>query len=164
MSASYVKPDAETLTLLERMIEENHRARWDDDIDVVVLVRYAPEGGAPLMLHGYPALATVGKASAKVQAITGAEAIITLDGDAWEEHDEAHRAAILDHELEHLERTAKGKVRVRPHDWQLGGFASIAERHGAAAVEVQAIQALADEHGQLLLGAGWTKKRGRAAA
>ena len=40
------------------------------------------------------------------------------------------------------------KLRLRKHDWQLGGFRSIAARHGANALDVQAVHACRDEAGQ----------------
>ena len=42
------------------------------------------------------------------------------------------------------------RLKIRLHDWQLGGFAAVAERHGEHAPEVVEARKLAERFGQLL--------------
>ena len=69
------------------------------------------------------------------------DASIVIDQDAWGDLSDQSRIALIDHELEHLERYLRAKnepleddlgrpkLKVKLHDWQLGGFRSISERH-----------------------------------
>lgn len=50
-----------------------------------------------------------------------------------------------------LDDQYRPKCRMRLHDWQLGGFEEIAERHGSAALEVQGMKIAFNKHGQSLL-------------
>jgi hypothetical protein len=120
--------------------------------------------GPPLRLHGYQCAATIKVQSLKNRAQGLPDATICIDGDWWKDAPQKTRIATIDHELEHLERvldkTSAGvdddlgrpRLTVRLHDWQLGGFRVIAERHREHALEMQMAQKFADEHGQLLFG------------
>jgi hypothetical protein len=119
--------------------------------------------GPPLRLHGYGAAAIVKVNGEKHRAQGLPDASIIIDGDSWKETSEESRIALIDHELEHLERVlrkgapveddlGRPKLKCKLHDWQLGGFRVIAERHLEHALEVQNAKYFADEHGQLLFG------------
>jgi hypothetical protein len=124
--------------------------------------------GPPLKLHGYQAAATI-KVNSDKQRVQGLpDASIVIDSHFfWADATAKQRIALIDHELEHLERVSrmvKGiefpadddqgrpKLKVKNHDWQLGGFRCIAERHLEHAVEVVEAQKFAMAHGQLLFG------------
>lgn len=107
--------------------------------------------------HGYPAHAVVKINSLKDRVEGKADCTITFDDDGYDDWPESQQAAVIDHELEHLElvtwvdgngmtkpkRDDCGRpvLRMRPHDVEIGGFASIIDRHKEAAVEAQAIAA-----------------------
>jgi hypothetical protein len=125
-----------------------------------------------LKLHGYPAIAVVRLIPSKDRAAGLPDARITIDADTWHDMPAAERRAVLDHELHHLDVVgawAKGngenpkrfvcktddngrpKIKIRPHDWELGGFRVIAARHGEKAAEVRSWQATAGTFGQYLM-------------
>ena len=54
--------------------------------------------------------------------------VLLIDAGIWEELPDAHRAALVDHELCHGGKTAKGKWTIRGHD--LEEFRAIIVRHG----------------------------------
>ena len=122
------------------------------------LFAYAPKDkkgdpkGPAIKNHGYPAAALVKVTSHKDRVAGLPDAVIILDGDQWPEWSEERRGAVLDHELEHLKLKTdrEGAVRsddngrpllkVKPHDFQVGGFSAVIDRHGEQAVEAQALQ------------------------
>ena len=106
-----------------------------------------------LKLHGYPCAATIKRTAVKDRLLGMVDAVLTIDRSSWNNLDDDERLALLDHELRHLELVVdkvcqvqaddagRPKLRTRLHDWQLGGFHRIANRHGTKALEVQALAA-----------------------
>jgi len=104
------------------------------------------------------------------------EAIIEIDADRWDTLSERERKALLDHEVTHLvlqkDKTGgpvtdddlRPRLRTRPDEWTLTGFAEVVNRHGESALEWQAIQTLVDRYGQLLFPWGAEKPKRRKAA
>lgn len=145
------------------LAEEITKAYHQDLHQAGVQVRYLyafkvdkaeqPNGHA-LKHHGYPALAIIKINSLKDRVAGLADATCLIEGDAWNERGEAQRKAILDHELEHLtlvvddagavekDDAGRPKLKMRLHDYQLGGFESVLERHRAASAESSLLQDL----------------------
>lgn len=122
--------------------------------------------------HGYPAAATIKITPLKYRALGVADAILIVDEATWHELDAAGQVALLDHELAHiqvrgadcgivtrdgdgvLDRSAKlddlrrPVLRLRPHDWQLGGFRDVARRHREDAIEVRDVRRHQERGGQ----------------
>jgi hypothetical protein len=84
---------------------------------------------------------------------------ILIDGDWWHEATAAEQKALLDHELHHVSvKISKGviqydshgrpKIKLRPHDLEVGWFKVIAERHGSNSFEVKQAAAAFDAFGQ----------------
>src|SRR5262245_4301901 len=152
--------------LVMKLVERNYPDLGDVTYNLLFAHGPRDENGqikAPaLKLHGYPCCAII-KINSLEQRVAGlADVTIKIDGDEWPDWDDRRRAAILDHELYHLVPFIKGKaiqtddagrpkLKLRNHDWQLGGFAEIVRRHGDHAVEAVAFRATADRHGQLLM-------------
>lgn len=163
MPVIYSKAAEPALDLLADTIARYHAELAENGVTVGVLVAHpGDDGEPPVKLHGYPCAAVI-KITPYKQRVQGIEdAVITLSGPHWRGLDEAGRVALLDHELEHLElsRDREGNVRsddqgrpklkLRLHDWQLGGFESIAKRHGPAAPEVTAYRAAHERYYQCL--------------
>lgn len=137
--------------------------RWHDDlgkagVTVSVLTAHADEadlekGKSALRHHGYPAAALVRVNSHKDRVEGKADATILVDGDQWPDWPAERRLAILDHELTHLELVMKDgavqrddcgrpRLRLRKHDFELGGFEAVAERHKRAEIQVEALAKL----------------------
>jgi hypothetical protein len=124
-----------------------------------------------LKLRGTRAYAAIRITPPRERALGSPDAVITIDGLSWDDHSDETRTAIYDHELTHLtvkrqpKRDDAGKVvmgpdgepeteaardqydrpklKMRPHDREFGWFDEVAQRHGAAAIEVQQAQQLA---------------------
>lgn len=119
------------------------------EVGVTVLLQFADNEEPPaLKLHGYPCFAIVRVVNLKDRAAGLADCRIAIDAGAWEEHDDDDwRKALLSHEMEHVElvRDAQGKVKedalgrpklkLRPHDFNVGGFDRTIEKYGRQAIE-----------------------------
>jgi len=99
-------------------------------------------------LNGYPCYAIIGIIPYKQRVDKRADAEITIDEEAWKDMTETRQRALLDHEITHLEvvRDKNGflktddagrpKLKMRLHDWQLGGFRVICQRYPEDALEM----------------------------
>lgn len=112
-------------------------------------------GGDAIRFRGRKALGLCKKIPLKQRVMGRGDAEITLDGQWWEEASEAERRALLDHELHHIEidelkRDDAGRpvIHLREHDFEVGWFSVIAQRHGGASQERQQARELFDRHGQ----------------
>lgn len=148
-------------------------ARAEVTVDVLMAIDRddagAPTGQPAVKLSGYPCAATVKINSLKDRVLGMGDALVTIDEHQWEELTDEKRRALLDHELEHLEVARVGggvlwhdpnckvvlgiaktddigrpRLKMRLHDWQLGGFRTIARRWGEDALEVHAVRACKD--------------------
>lgn len=114
--------------------------------------------GSAIKVNGYAALATIQVTSHKFRIAGLADAIMTIDGDRWESLSIEDQESMIDHELYHLmvkldsqgfvegDDSGRPKLKIREHDWQTGGFAEIARRHGANSHEVQQLKAIQEEY------------------
>jgi hypothetical protein len=140
--------DDETTDLLQEVMGADHPRLAE--VGVTVLLQFAEaEGGPALKLHGYPAYAIVRVVPLKDRAAGLPDCRIAIDQSAWEEHDEGWRKALLSHELEHVavqedehgnvkeDALGRPKLKLKPHDFQLGGFIRTVEKYGKEAVESQ---------------------------
>ena len=134
-----------------------------------------PNGHALTSAGGYAASAKIKKTTLKERVLGVGDALLLIDGDQWPEWPDDRRRALIDHELTHLqvkwqtppetdEETGhvggglpetddwnRPKLEIRLHDFQLGGFHSVVQRHGTKAFEMQLINETLDEGGQYLL-------------
>lgn len=153
----------ENYALMINVMERFHKPLADIPITVTLMVvedvdkEGARTGKPALKLHGAPSAAIVKINSLKDRVEGKSDATIFLDGEHWGQASEAEKVAILDHELYHLieqrdedgnliaDDAGRPKLKMRPHDFQVGWFHAIAERHGPHAVETQQMQELAKE-------------------
>lgn len=152
MATTYTKagPGDDATKVLAQALVRYHQVLVNEKVTVEVLLASNPEG-QPVMHHGWPACAVVKVNSLKDRAAGCCDARIVVDGDGFENWTAGKRLAVLDHLLEHLELLydkegavktddlGRPRLRLKPHDWQMGGFDAICERHGANAVEGQAL-------------------------
>lgn len=113
--------------------------------------------GPALKHHGYPARAIIKIRGLEDRAAGSDDARILFDADAEPEWSGAELDALLDHELAHLELVTdkdgglvhddvgRPKLRMRVHDFEIGGFHHIAKRHGPNAGETQQVAAVGSE-------------------
>lgn len=124
-----------------------HKPLSEADVTIDVLMASNPDGRA-VKVGGYPALAKIKKTTLENRANGDADARLIIDAEYWEHADKAQRTALIDHELTHLVLVVKDgevqrddlyrpKLRMRLHDFEIGGFYEICERHKEKAVELQ---------------------------
>lgn len=166
--ANLAKASPEMRSKLDDVMRRFHGPLVDHEVTVGLLVAWPAEGGdgVAVKLHGYPCAAVV-KITPYRQRVQGIEdVVITLDGALWAEMSDAERTALLDHELYHLDLArdkdgqvkaddaGRPKLKMRLHDWQLGGFEAIGRRHRDAALEVQAFKEAQKTYSQALFAWG----------
>jgi hypothetical protein len=149
---TYSKADDDTIDLVRKIMEKYHHDLAAEDVTVDVLWAYA-DGGEPLKLRGYPAAAIIGITSLKDRVLGVADAVIRIDGTHWNGLNGMCRTALIDHELTHLELCRdpesneplrddhnRPRLKSRPHDWEIGGFDEIVQRHGKYAPEKMSLE------------------------
>lgn len=162
MVATYTQAPVEVHTRLKSLILSYHRDLSEVTFSVLMAAAKRDEktgekkGPALTRTGGWPALAKVRIVSLRDRVSGGADAQILLDGDQWDSNSPDRQDAILDHELTHVELQrdddgfvksddcGRPKLRIRLHDWELGGFDSIVERYGQDAVEAEAARRLSE--------------------
>lgn len=145
----------EILDMAREIIEKYHpELKTPDGGYVRLCIMLAFQGGddadhePAVKLHGYPCYAVIKSIPYKQRVDKRADAEITIDKEKWESLTDRQQRALLDHEITHLEikrdeygavdtdDCGRPKLNIRLHDWQLGGFRSIARRYGSEALEV----------------------------
>ena len=155
--------------VVKSVLDSYHAPLRDAELIVQVLWAFAVndkngDAAGPALTHnGYPALAVFKILNLKDRTTRGADCEIVIDKVAWDELDERERVALIDHELTHcvLKVDSDGKVvrddlnrpklRVRKHDFQIGWFDEIVQRHGEASQESIQARAFVAKVGQLYL-------------
>jgi hypothetical protein len=159
--ATYRRADAELTDLLTNLLQSYHPDLIENGVTIDLLWAYGEHDEltgdvkSPAIVHnGYPAHGLCRVMGLKDRAAGRADAEILLDHDFWETVNPRTRAALLDHELEHLilrnERDDIGrpKLKLRKHDVQCGWFRSVAERHGSHSIERIQAKMVYDGSGQ----------------
>lgn len=166
MGVHYEEPSPDQISLLAEVRRQYHDQRLGD-VTIDLLIAKADENedtgepkGNAITVHGMAAYSVtkINPLDLRVQGL--ADARIIIDGQRWTALSKSTRAALLDHELTHLElRTDKWgntalddwgrpKLRIRKHDFQVGWFEEVAERHGRNSIECIQAKELVDDHGQ----------------
>jgi hypothetical protein len=160
MSSVYTRAETETVDLMEEIKNENHVDLVNAGVAIGVLVLDSEAG---LSVHGYPAIAAVKITGLKERTLGVEDAVIVLDRVRWEALTDDERRAVLDHELEHIsvvrdnqgdpkeDALGRPKLSLQLHDFQVGGFVAIVERHGEHAAEHRVLAKINDRLKQLVL-------------
>lgn len=151
MATTYSECPAEIKKRATQIAREFHPHLIEGDVTIFFKWAENPDDVA-LMFQGYPAAATI-KINSYEKRVEGlADCTMTIDKAFWDEASEESQDALLDHELQHIDvrRNKAGAIkyddanrpclRLRKHDFQIGGFHSIAKRHGIGALEVQYVE------------------------
>lgn len=169
MSKYFCKPEAQTVHELTQAVRQWHEELEKIGLTFSVLMVHetknldADEILIPaLKHHGIAAYAKVRAMPLSLRAHGLGDVELLIDGDRWKRIGVSTRYAILDHELTHVDLVhddhgrlqrddcGRPKVTMRQHDFQVGWFFEIAERHKRASVEVQQAHQLRDLAGQSL--------------
>lgn len=182
MAKTYTKAEPEVMNLLLDVLRRHHKELIDLQIRIGVLMVRPPRTvngepkGAAIKVRGVPAAACMWLTTAKDRVHMPYDAIIEIDADRWDRLGDKERAALLDHEVTHIvvlkdknggvetDEDLRPKLRTRPDEWTLSGFAEVIHRHGEAALEWQAVNKLVDQYGQLLFPWSVDRPRKRTAA
>jgi hypothetical protein len=163
MGTVFEKADDSVMAIMQKVANKYHGELVKAKVSVGLLMASADEGETAVKLHGYPCAAII-KITPYKQRVHGIEdAVITIDQKSWDELDDRQRAALIDHELTHLEPKldqgaqvktddlGRPKLGIVLHDAQVGIFKSVIQRHGAAALDAQIAKDFIAEYEQLLL-------------
>lgn len=123
-----------------------------------VFARAEDKKGFPVSavkLRGRACYATIRAVSDEDRAAGMPDAVMTIDESLWKTLSTERQAALLDHELTHIElaggeSSAGVSLAMRKHDWELSGFFDVVKRHGKDAIElVELVKFGRSEPGQL---------------
>jgi hypothetical protein len=159
MKTYSLAPDVEPV--IANVIYEHHGELIG--VNVGALFVFDEESGEPVLTHqGYPAQAMIRITPVRERTLGMADAVIIADRATWVSLSQPQRNALVDHELTHLARVldsesgqpkfdalGRPKLRIRPHDHQIGYFDEVAQRHGDASPEVRHAKQLIQATGQL---------------
>lgn len=162
---TYSAASEDVLGHIGRMFDQYHPEL--EGATIGALFVFDEEHGEPVLKHqGYEAAAVVSITPKKQRALGIADAVIVIDRAHWLTLNAGQRDALIDHELEHLDRVisketedqpaapqfdslGRPKLAMRRHDHQLGWFDDVARRHGDASVEVRQAKQLVAMTSQL---------------
>lgn len=155
MATTYSEAPGEVREAAEALIEKRHHDLSDAGVTITYLFAANPDGDA--VTHaGYKAAAVMKKTKLADRVAGLADAVLTIDAAWWHDHTERERAALLDHELFHLEvcrddagavkrdDAGRPKLKLRKHDIVIGGFSQVIAWHKEAAVEAQQVHAASE--------------------
>ncbi|MCH8830862.1 MAG: hypothetical protein IID45_14905 [Planctomycetes bacterium] len=148
----FTKPKKDVCNFVLEVMRRYHKILTTQKVTIGVLAAWQTEAEEkkeepPLKLNGYKCAATVALTKHKDRVLGVEDAVITIDANFWKDSGDEVRAALIDHELTHLlcvtdkhgvykkDDGGRPKLSVRLHDFQIGGFYDIIERHGDFAVE-----------------------------
>lgn len=149
----------ETLELIHSVLTEYHPDLCNNGVTVDALFALADE--KPLKVGGYPVIAFIKINSTKLRIKGLADCEITIDKQIWESLTERQKISLLDHELTHI-NVKKDKdgvtktddcnrpaLSMRRHDYQLGWFREVANRHGENSTECYQAKLLLKNDGKI---------------
>lgn len=119
--------------------------------------------GAAIVHQGREVLAKTRVINVRDRVHGLADIEIMVDGDRWEELDDAQQEALIDQQLESLELRRENesgevilddigrpKIIIRPPDFIVAGYRAVCERHGVNAPEVIAMRKVEEDYGQIV--------------
>ncbi|MEM6750858.1 MAG: putative metallopeptidase [Planctomycetota bacterium] len=175
MPVTYEPVGAATRKLLGSVLLQHHPELDAAGVSVAALFAYGPRDkddnltGPAISVGGYQAAGCIRKTSLKERAYGNADAQMLLDGDRWNDWTESRQAALIDHEITHLEvqwevfpddgepgipkrdDLNRPKLNLRLHNLVAGGFIETVKRYGRSSFDVQHFRDIFDEHGQMLM-------------
>ncbi len=128
---SYSLASADLTAIIDAVRDEYHLEL--DGVTVAALFVYDLEATEPVLTHGgYPAQAICRITPVRDRALGVADAVIVVDRSNWLTLTQPQRAALIDHELYHLERAVDEETEIpktdavdRPKLWAAGRTACL---------------------------------------
>ncbi len=166
MATTYEECPKTVQTFASDVLREYHPNLYAAEVEI----QYAFAMNAkdwPLKVRGQRVAGKVKIVNLEDRARGGPDAKITLDKGWWDEHDDAERRALLDHEHEHLLLTkmrtdeegalkfdtddvGRPKLKMKNHDAECGVFFSVMERHQEKSVDFRVVQTIAKQARKLV--------------
>lgn len=159
----YANAQAEHYDVLNQVMKKWHAPLTDAGVQVQLVIAFGgldddgESQGPAIKVNGQEALASSRILSLKDRLLRRHDAEIMIDGDRWPGWHTKTRIAILDHELTHLtlnvsesshevklDDLGRPRLKMRKHDFQVGWFHEVAERHGKHSAEVIQFRQLMD--------------------
>lgn len=150
MATWYETAPDDVASLAKQLIRRSHHDLIKAEATITYLFARNNDGPA-LTKNSWPAKA-IAKINSLRDRVAGlADCMILIDGKQWQDWSAGHRVAVLDHELHHFEvcfnkagairydDANRPKIRIRPHDFEFGGFHLMAQRHGTDSAEIMAV-------------------------
>ncbi len=134
--------------IINSLIGQYYPDLEEGQVTIESIFAYDNKGGFPVKAGGYPALACIKVNNLKNRVKGFADAEITIDAEAFKAMTDPQKIALLDHELYHVlvvrdkegniktDDANRSKLRLKKHDYQMGWFKEIAQRHGENSPEV----------------------------
>jgi hypothetical protein len=152
----FEKASTEDLAHCHQLMAEHHPELHAAGV-VVTIMLARNEDEHPLRVRGIPAAACIRVTRPLERSMGYGHALMLIDGNEWPHRSEMEQAAILDHELTHLQLVldkktgqvkeddeGRPKLKLRPHDFEFGWFDAVAKRWPDTALEIQQARMLVD--------------------
>jgi hypothetical protein len=158
-----------TVELLGRIMKKYHPELHEAGVLVDVIMALPTTNsqgestGPPLKKNGYPCAAIVKIVSLADRVAGLGDAMLKIDADEWKAMTDGQQAALIDHELTHLQLKRDGdgvaktddlgrpKLQIKRHDVEIGWFSDVVRRHERDALEYQAFDTLTRSVAQMQL-------------
>jgi len=177
MSVTYDQATSDVHQLAKAIMERHHSNRLrfaDGQFPTLCILMACKDSNDPsdpaIKLHGYPCQAIISIVPYKQRVDKRADVEIVIDAKNWDELTQPQQVALLDHEITHLEfdvdmqtgivktdDAGRPKLRLKLHDYQVGGFREIALRYGDDAPECIAGRDFVERYGDDVLKGEQTK-------
>ena len=162
---SYRPDNGEITEVIEEIAAKHHEPLVNAGVtfDVMVAIPSENDGSDLVKLHGRECYAVVQVTPYKLRCRGMSDVTLWVDGPKWDGLDSRQRKALIDHELLHLELQwtksrvvaevtiparvktddlERPKIKLRPHDWEIGGFDLIVNRWGDDSIEIEQCKAM----------------------
>ena len=163
---TYEPAPMDVMALLAEVAKAHHPNLIEEEVRIGVLMAYAEdvedeEPKPAIVDRGRAVMAKVRIVALRDRAHGMPDAEMQIDARKWDLLSPDEKKALLDHELTHLvfvvskgavarDDLRRPKLKIRPHDVEVGWFAEVAARHGEASQEVQQARQVFVEHGGVL--------------
>lgn len=159
MAKQYDKASKDVLDRIHRMRQKYHQHL--DQVRIGALFVFTDEPECALKQQGYEKAAMAKIIGTQERAAGLPDALIVIDRYTYSGLTAKECDALIDHELTHIapeiddngapkfDVLDRPKLKMRLHDWQLGWFDEVAQRHGEHAPEVKQARELMEGSGQL---------------